>query len=275
MTNSNNPSHQDPTLFPISAKPQTPPPQRRQLDDPSASFITRIVQTVTLVHYIDGDGNLRGISTFHSDPQTVLADPVTGDVISSVGEAPPVAPNNPAAAAGAAAGAAPADGSDRDSNDPPRNPGAPADAAAAAAAAAAGNAQAANGNPPGSDDDAAPVGEDPGAINRDPPGDAVVPVAPPPGDAVVEVAPPPGVPEAPEPGAPETVEGPAAASPAPEGPVAPGDQQPPEATAPPPAATDTDSRANTALTGTSEDQTQLSSALSSSGFPLNVDARVQ
>src|SRR5690606_37029025 len=90
VTNSNDPSRHDPTLLPISGPTQIPPPEGQQLDDQSDSFITRTVQTVTIVYYTDGDGNPRGMSTFHADPLTVLADPVTGDVIGPVNDAPPV-----------------------------------------------------------------------------------------------------------------------------------------------------------------------------------------
>lgn len=284
MTNSNDPSNQQPTLFPISAKPQIPPPQRRQLDDP----ITRIVQTVTLVHYIDGDGNPRGMSTFYAAPQTVLADPVTGDVIGPVNDDSLVAAENADVADAAQPGEGPGD-TNRGSVNSPANLEGPA--------AAAGNAEAADANPllaadnSGDDTaaDPAPVGQDPGAANRAPPGDAVVDVAPPPGDAVAEAAPAAGVPEAPEPpGAPETAEagapdakvgGDTGASPAPGAPADPGTEQQPEATAPPsPApATDTDSSDDTdlpAATGTSEDQTRLSSGLTSSEFSLSVDGGV-
>lgn len=87
-------SHKQPTLIPISAQPKVPSPQRRQLDDASNSFITRVVQTVSILHYVDRQGNPRGISTVYATPQTVLADPVTGDIVGPVdGNAPPENPD--------------------------------------------------------------------------------------------------------------------------------------------------------------------------------------
>ena len=81
MTNSNLLSREEPTLFPISARARNPAPQRRQVDDSSDSPVTQVVQTVSIIHHVNPDGSPRGISTRYAQPQTVLADPVTGDII--------------------------------------------------------------------------------------------------------------------------------------------------------------------------------------------------
>lgn len=87
VTNSNLLSREEPTLFPISARVRNPAPQRRQADDSSDSPVTRVVQTVSIVQYVNPDGSPRGISTHYAQPQTVLADPVTGDIIGPADDA--------------------------------------------------------------------------------------------------------------------------------------------------------------------------------------------
>lgn len=86
-TNSNLHSREEPTLFPISARARNPAPQRRQADDSSDPPVTRVVQTVSIIQYVNSDGSPRGTSTHYAQPQTVLADPVTGDIIGPADDA--------------------------------------------------------------------------------------------------------------------------------------------------------------------------------------------
>lgn len=87
VTNSNLHSREEPTLFPISARARNPAPQRRQAGDSSDSPVTRVVQTVSIIQYVNPDGSPRGTSTHYAQPQTVLADPVTGDIIGPADDA--------------------------------------------------------------------------------------------------------------------------------------------------------------------------------------------
>ena len=87
VTYSNLLSREEPTLFPLSARARNPAPQRRQADDSSDPPVTRVVQTVSIIQYVNPDGSPRGTSTHYAQPQTVLADPVTGDIIGPADDA--------------------------------------------------------------------------------------------------------------------------------------------------------------------------------------------
>ncbi|SPO00731.1 uncharacterized protein DNG_03479 [Cephalotrichum gorgonifer] len=81
VTNSNDLSHQDKLTTLILTEVVSSSPKRRQADDSLNSLVTQVVQTVSLIHYVNADGTPRTVSTVYSNPQTVLVDPVSGNIV--------------------------------------------------------------------------------------------------------------------------------------------------------------------------------------------------